>query len=282
MTHVAEWLPAWSWPINYFQQFYRALVALVIILILLELYKHIKSAGSSNQNFKFNLWHLALTIFFLFLSFQSKRHFPLLFIASFPLTVQFLYHDIGFSKNIIGDIKQNLWLKSYLTVVVVLVVSLFLLQTHFTNSPFSSREYCGQYPCEAVNYLKNHPQYIKKKIYNDYGWGGFLIWVYPEKKLFIDGRLPIYRYGEHSLLEEYNQFNDEDRVEQKLKEHDIELVLLKKRKAVTLNWFEKYILGLNESIINKERSPLKEFLNDSPDWELAHEDPISLVYIYGL
>ena len=37
--------------------------------------------------------------------------------------------------------------------------------------------------------------YKRQKIFNNYGWGGYLIRVWPEKELFIDGRLPQYQYN---------------------------------------------------------------------------------------
>jgi hypothetical protein len=43
------------------------------------------------------------------------------------------------------------------------------------------------YPISAVRFIKDN--HIKGPMYNYYTWGGFLIWtVYPEYKVFIDGR----------------------------------------------------------------------------------------------
>lgn len=57
------------------------------------------------------------------------------------------------------------------------------------RDPFKS--FCGKYPCYAVNFLqKHHQKYLNKKLFNNYNWGGYLIHEYPEKQIFIDGRLP--------------------------------------------------------------------------------------------
>jgi len=30
-------------------------------------------------------------------------------------------------------------------------------------------------------------------VYNEYGQGGFLVWQFPEQKVFIDGRMPFWK-----------------------------------------------------------------------------------------
>lgn len=52
------------------------------------------------------------------------------------------------------------------------------------------------YPVEAVNFLKN--QNIQGNLFAAYQWGGYLIWQYPERKMFIDGRMPSWREGSWS------------------------------------------------------------------------------------
>ena len=44
------------------------------------------------------------------------------------------------------------------------------------------------FPTEAVQFIKNNPQ-LPKKMWNPYGWGGFLLWqLGPDTKIYFDGR----------------------------------------------------------------------------------------------
>ena len=48
----------------------------------------------------------------------------------------------------------------------------------------------NSYPVKATAYLNRHRP--EGKMFNDYGWGGYLIWNRPEEKVFIDGRADVY------------------------------------------------------------------------------------------
>lgn len=48
-----------------------------------------------------------------------------------------------------------------------------------------------KFPSAAVEFLRAHPE--SGAIYNEYGWGGYLIWkLYPQREVFIDGRADVY------------------------------------------------------------------------------------------
>ena len=64
----------------------------------------------------------------------------------------------------------------------------------------------GNFPYGAVAYLKANP--IEGRMFNEYNWGGFLIWQYPEKKVFIDGRMPSWRIGHYKAFEEFNEITE--------------------------------------------------------------------------
>ena len=277
MKHIAEWLSAFYLPIQYKQIFYSAIISTVIIL--LACYSREKKPNTNTGKYKINLWYFMLTILFLCLAFKSKRHFPLLFIVSFPLLIEFCNLYCRLPQKILEIFNKNIFIKSYIVFGFLLVISFFLIKTSYTTNPFTSPVFCQSYPCQAVNFLKNSPSYQNLKIFNKYGWGGFMIWVWPEKKLFIDGRLPQYKFAGHTLLEEYFDFFDEEKVELKLNEYDIKLVLLKLDKKIKINWFEKYVLGLNEKKVNDQKNYLKDYLDNAPEWKLVYNDSISNIYV---
>lgn len=50
------------------------------------------------------------------------------------------------------------------------------------------------YPIEAVKYMRTNS--MNKNLLALYNWGGFLVWQYPEAKLFIDGRMAGWKTNE--------------------------------------------------------------------------------------
>jgi hypothetical protein len=277
MQHIAEWLSAFYLPIQYNQILYSAIISTVLILLIS--YALNKKNNHDLSQYKINLWYFALVILFLFLAFKSKRHFPLFFIISFPLLIEFCGLYCYLPKKIFKIIDKNFFIKLYLILGFLLVTSFFLLKTNFTAHPFKNHLFCQSYPCQAVNFIKNNLQYKNLKIFNSYDWGGFMIWTWPEKKLFIDGRLSQYKYASHTLLEEYYEFFNEEMVKEKLNEYNIQLVFLKINKKIKLNWFEKYIFEFNEKKISEKKDYLKKHLEKAEEWKLIYCDNVSNIYV---
>ncbi len=276
LTHIQEWLPINYLPVMLWQLLYSAIAATALILLIIFSFNGRKTI---EKRCKINLWQIAISLLFLLLAFKSKRHFPLLFIASFPMMIAFFSNSLSLPKQIL---KQNwskplILIKSYLIIGLLIIIFITSININFFTDPFSS--FCSRFPCQATEFLKENKQYHNLNIFNLYGWGGYLIWVWPEKQLFIDGRLPIAEFAGHTLFEEYHEFFKEEKVKIKLDQYDIKLVLLKTDKPYKLNWFEKYVLQLNEEKINSQKNHLKNYLGDSKDWQEVYSDKISKVYV---
>jgi len=269
MTHIQEWLPIFYFPFQYRQLLYIAFVTAAIYIIIYN-----------REKTKLKLWEISILLVFIILAFKSKRHFPLLFIISFPIIIKFFVDLFNF-KEIFKKIPcRLLFIKTFLIVGFLIIIASQIIKINFTPDPFLS--FNGNYPQEAMIFLKNNPQYNNLKFFNSYAWGGYLIWTLPNKKLFIDGRLPQYEFAGHTFLEEYCEFFDKEKIEKKLNEYDIKLVLLNiKEKRYKLNQFEKYFLGLDEGKINKSANEnhLKDYLNNSSEWKKIYTDKISAVYV---
>jgi len=280
LTHIQEWLPMHYLPVILWQLLYSAIVATVIILIFqkrLSLYNFAKNRRDLVSSAF--IWQIAISLLFLFLAFKSKRHFPLFFIVSFPMLMVFLSNYLCLPNKIFNQkwSKPLLLIKSYLIIGLLIIIFITSININFFTDPFTA--FCSNFPCQATHFLKQHPEYHNLNIFNPYGWGGYLIWVWPEKQLFIDGRLPIAEFAGHTLFEEYHEFFKEEKVESKLNQYDIKLILLKIDKPHKLNWFEKYILQLNEEKINDQKNYLKNYLEDSKNWQKVYGDEISKIYV---
>jgi hypothetical protein len=67
-----------------------------------------------------------------------------------------------------------------------------------------------EYPIEAVRWIRRHREEVGRRLYNDYGYGGFLLWQLPGEKIFIDGRMPAWRIKDRRIFQDYMALNRED------------------------------------------------------------------------
>jgi hypothetical protein len=62
-----------------------------------------------------------------------------------------------------------------------------------------------RFPVAAVEWLRAHPDEVSGEMFNDYGWGGYLMLALPERKVFIDGRNDFYGAD---LVRQFNRVDD--------------------------------------------------------------------------
>lgn len=109
---------------------------------------------------------------------------------------------------------------------------------------------CAQYPCEALQYLRNfHPD---GKVFNDFRWGGYLIWNTPQVPVFIDSRVDIFEH--HGVLADYLHVVQLGDSLQILNHNNIRYVL-----------FEK-------------NTPLSYFLMHVPGWKIDYRDSKTVLF----
>ena len=51
--------------------------------------------------------------------------------------------------------------------------------------------------------------------FSEYGWGGYLIWKMPEKKVFVDGRMPSWRWDPADKTQSSWAFKDYRKIMEK-------------------------------------------------------------------
>ena len=86
-----------------------------------------------------------------------------------------------------------------------------------------------EFPKAAVDYIQT--QRPPQPIFNDYAWGGYLIWrLYPDYPVYIDGRADV--FGE-KLVEEFIEVNDgKPRWRELLQQYGAKTVLVKRDSAL--------------------------------------------------
>lgn len=156
-----------------------------------------------------------------------------LFCLPFVMVFFAMFWAIGFifiaSRNLkIELIKMNVWQKLAVILPVSLVIfALFInyllgiLESLDINRLLSKQGY----PLRAIEYLKKEK--LTEAVFNDYGWGGYLIWKAPEIKVFIDGRLAGWRKpnGDFILRDYLDILSGKCEL---LEEYKIKTVLIKK------------------------------------------------------
>lgn len=264
---IQEWLPQFNFPYDYWQLLYLVMLVMIFVADLyLVFFKKSRKA---------DIWNIVIIFIFLFLSFQSRRNFPLLFIVSFLYIVKNIY--LFFDLKEIKASKIPVVLKFFVLACLLCGGVFQLYSVKMTSEPFIS--YCQKYPCAAVNFLQSQPKLKDFNILNEYNWGGYLIWQYPDKKLFIDGRLPQAEFAGHTYLEEYLEFYKKDAdLGAKLKEYEIKLVLIKTKddQIIAKKW-EKILFWIKDKDLIIPNN-LRNYLNSSSDWRLTYQDELASVY----
>jgi hypothetical protein len=230
---ISEWLPfAFSNPTGY-----QFVIYVTLIIILLIFWWR-----------KIDYTYLIISAVFLYLAATSWRHMPLFLIVITPLWVNVV-------ESISGSELLKIIRKKYF--IILMLVSTFFIakqQWQIVIPASHSMEILsrGRYPYQAVEYLKKNP--IEGRMFNEYNWGGFLIWQYPEKKVFIDGRMPSWKINNRRAFEDFNKVsNGEEGWEKILEKYDVSFALV-------------YNNGLNEAKF--------KYLN----WEMVYADNLAVVY----
>jgi hypothetical protein len=117
----------------------------------------------------------------------SARHAPLWLLIALPLTIEGLYYFQQEVMKIKAGAKRFRVALRGLGLIVFFLCSQYVIEI---TMALISRE--DTYPVHAIAYLRESPS--KGNLFSIYGWGGYLIWQYPEKKVFIDGRMPSWRW----------------------------------------------------------------------------------------
>ncbi len=254
---IAEWLPS----IFSFEPAIMVLTALGAGLVI-------------RYRSQLSLEKISLFLFFLFLAVSSVRHIPFLALVSVPILFEGL-------SLLISEVKKIKFGKTRLATAIsfcfILSVFLFLVYgTTFIWRTFLSPQKESFYPEAAVNFL--HQNLPSGQIFSTYGWGGYLIWKLPEKKVFIDGRMAIWEQNGRSIFKEYQQIvSGETDYEFAFAKYGVTTVLwpkLKKPSGLSNVLQEKINILFG---VKDEGKDLGERLADN-EWKKVYEDQVALVY----
>ncbi len=266
---IGEWLPA-------FMSFDIPTLSLVT-LFLIFIFKY--------RN-KFKLEETVISLLLLFWGIASVRNIPLWVLSAAPLIARslgYFYNDIvNIGKSKFKNVRIERFKKIYTYLwIYTLLALIFTTYFSFRNARLLSET--NFYPRSAVNFLKNHN--AKGEIFSDYNWGGYLIWKYPEKKVFIDGRMVTWKWQanipaeSNYIMGEYIDFINGTRdFDDEFKKYNIHTVLWPNRQAISLiNTFEIYIRSLVSDERVKNVFDVHKYMVDK-GWKLIYKDNVASIY----
>jgi len=262
---IAEWVP------SIFRMDFAFVYYLTFSLVLVVRYFR-----------KFTLGQMFIYFFFLIQAVTSLRNVVLWVIVSLALSSQSI---IFFYEEVVKDkISTDRFVKVYKG-AWFLAIFIFLFEMSFgMYSSLSLQEHIF-YPQGAVKYLNN--QDINGNVFSEYGWGGYLIWKYPQKKVFVDGRMPSWREvtimesEETSAFETYKDVLTGD-IDYRVvfAKYDINTLLWPKRKT------EKGLYDILQekldnllALFGKEKNNFNLIDTiDKDGWQLIYEDNNAVIY----
>jgi hypothetical protein len=196
-----------------------------------------------------------LLIGFGYAALLSARHIPFFVLVTAPtLTKQFLrIWDQGgwadrFAPRRPRRGRAYIALNWLLLAVVALGVAVKTAHTIGGNDQ-AQRE---AFPVSAAQFIVDSE--LSGNMYNLYQWGGYLIWrLYPEHKVFIDGRADV--YGDAFIEEYLKVYQLREGWREPLQRYDVRFVLIDRASA------------------------LSTVLHDSPDWSRPYTDEKAAVFV---
>ena len=199
-----------------------------------KLHSQIKEWGSFNIPFAaipYAILYLAMLITTHKKNWKSylspKTILSLLFFVMSISSIRMIPIFVIFSENDLNDIDQTLlnkligkpWFGFPQIVFNVLFLIVIGASVFYYREQVIPHNREASYPSEIINYIENNP--ISGRIFNNYNYGGYLIWKLPAYKVYIDGRMPSWskngiRYMDNYLKvysdpsfqkEEFNRYN---------------------------------------------------------------------------
>lgn len=259
---IIEWLPG----VFFFD--FSLLLLLATTLVLIFRYRK-----------RLSIVEIGIYFSLLVLVVSSIRHLPFFLIATViiaPKVLGLLYDEV--CKNP----EQRKRLAKIGTIFALYALAVFASKAYEIGFSTKTSEK-NFYPMGAVNYLNN--QKIKGEIFARYDWGGYLDWKLPQKKVFIDGRMPSWRWQDAPSVNSRFAYRDYIEIigtsknyQALLKKYNIEYILWLPQ-TKNPSGFSGYGGGVS-FISNNDfflRTNLVSHLAKA-GWKKVYEDKVSVVY----
>jgi hypothetical protein len=190
-----------------------------------------------------------------YLSFKSRRDLWLLLFVSLALCTGGMAPSPRQAPQLVFS-----WLRIAAVAAGVAVVALFLGEQRRLSERNLAAAVDASYPAAAVQHIKDH--HYAGPLFNEYNWGGYLIWALREYPVSMDGRVHV--HGDPRLATHTNTVQGYDW------EKDPELMTA------------GVVLLSNKDMSNpqlKPRKPLPTALRLHRHFQVAYEDDLAIVFV---
>ncbi|OGK25294.1 hypothetical protein A3A46_03770 [Candidatus Roizmanbacteria bacterium RIFCSPLOWO2_01_FULL_37_13] len=186
------WISTTDFPIRFYIIEWRPIFFSITAVALISIAYF--SAFIVQYRKKYKAYEILIFVLMFMAAFSSSRNIPLFVIYALIL----MKKGIGSFMLEIGNNRQKLFRFRLAYAFFFSIVSvLAFLQVKGDYLAAKTRSEDEYYPRQAINYLsRNIP---KGQIYSSYEWGGYLDWKFPQKKVFIDGRMASWRQIPNNL-----------------------------------------------------------------------------------
>jgi len=173
--------------------------------------------------------------------------------------IRFLLFFLIFLTPEIADLLSR-WIPDYEPAkdkpVLNLIISLGVIAgiVYYLSGPSRLvKPFTETSPVKAVEFIREHP--LNVPMYNEYAWGGYLIHdLYPQQKVFIDGRADFYEYAGV-----FSDYLDITRVE-----------------PDAFRLLDLYGIG---ACLIPPKSTLATVFSQIPAWKIAYADDVAVLYV---
>jgi hypothetical protein len=216
---------------------------------------------------------------------SSVRHAPLWLLIALPLTIEsvaFFYQEITKIKFAV----QRFTVMAKLFMGFIFLLVLFDIQGILYAVGFFGKQ--SMYPDKAVMYVRTHLS--QGQVFSTYDWGGYLIWKLPEKKVYIDGRMPSWRWeanipGESNYaLEDFKKFaQGKIPFDTEVQKYGIDTLLLPIPGEVNKNPVDNLLMNFATNVLHislPEDVGYRKITNAAKKagWEIVYKDDTAEVY----
>jgi len=265
---IGEWVPSYNFPI-----FWEILILQTVGLALLA-----RAYWAKQVTIRQGLIYLA----FFYSAWSYKRN--ALLIA--PLTVPILAATAEYAWSKLKKIplfspSKILKLPMVYFLIALLALNFFyILRFHNSTDIWNDPELLSAHdlPLDAANFLNARLQNEKPKIFNDFNWGGFMIYKMPGVPIYFDGRgTATWMYNTStSMLAHYHAiFRDPDGLAE-IENNDVKYIFLEKHTYFSIgppDRVNKFLFGsrLNR-VYNTEPRELEKDLENNQNWQLIYSN----------
>jgi hypothetical protein len=183
------------------------------------------------SRYRLNPTELLLIVGFLWLAWDGQRSVIWYGMVAMPILAR-LIRDLPIKMP--SFVSQKNWLN--LVLAIMLFIPVLAVQPWFVEQIPLPTTYWQQVlrgspagpllsvntPVEASEYLKTHPG---GHLFNELGYGSYLIWAVPEQGVFIDPRIELYPYDQ---WQDYVHINNGTQYDEILTRYGVDRILLDK------------------------------------------------------